>query len=204
MRETDLTSQRKAVAVRPCGLHEAERLRGMRAWALSDAPSAFRQTAAEHEGITPEVWRHFLERRLAAGDAPLVAETDGEWVGMVFAAMTENGDGGIAGMWVCPEARGKGIGRALLNAALAWFQSHDVCRVFLAAARANEPALALARSVGFGPTGRKHVLRPGIELEELELELPPRSRRALGEAAAPTPGPEGEVGSSARGSFLIG
>lgn len=53
--------------------------------------------------------------------------------------------------------RGKGIGRALLNAALAWFESSpDIERIELEVTSNNRPAIHLYQTSGFSHEGVKH------------------------------------------------
>ena len=50
---------------------------------------------------------------------------------------------------VDPRHRGKGVGRALVEAGLAWAAAHGAERMLLEVEWANQPALALYRRLGF-------------------------------------------------------
>ncbi len=171
------TSTRLAVVVRPCAPHEVEALRGLRARALADAPGAYRQTLAEHERVSPAAWRRHFEARVAAGDATLIAEAHGEWIGFVFAIRQDEAAGRLGGIWIAPEARGHGAGRALVSAALAWLRAGDVREVTVLVPDGCPVAAALLRGAGFAPTGERDELRPGLAAEEFALTLPPKSLR---------------------------
>lgn len=157
-----------------------ERLRELRARALAESPDAFRQSLADHERVSAAAWRTHFEVRAAAGDGALVAEACGVWVGFVIAIRNDDGTGRLGGMWVTPEARGRQVGRALVNAALAWLRAAEVRHVTVAVADGSVAARALLFTAGFEPTGARRELRPGnvVMAEELELELPPKSLRA--------------------------
>jgi ribosomal protein S18 acetylase RimI-like enzyme len=67
----------------------------------------------------------------------------------------------ITGMYVAPEARGQGIGRALLHAALARARGWDgVEQVMLSVVSTNAAALGLYTALGFEPFGHEtHALK---------------------------------------------
>jgi ribosomal protein S18 acetylase RimI-like enzyme len=76
----------------------------------------------------------------------------------------------IRGMYVAPDARGKGLGRHLLNSALKHASSwYGVEQVKLSVTAGNESAVHLYQSVGFVEVGRvPRALRLGREyLDEL-------------------------------------
>ncbi|MDE2583284.1 MAG: GNAT family N-acetyltransferase [Rhodospirillales bacterium] len=61
----------------------------------------------------------------------------------------------ILTLGVVPASRRRGLGRALLAAALAEAAARGARRVFLEVAVANQPALALYAAAGFTPVGRR-------------------------------------------------
>lgn len=63
---------------------------------------------------------------------------------------------GTVGMMLEPAWRGRGLGRVLLEALLAWAREHPaLCRVELEVLATNEPGLRLYRGCGFEEEGRK-------------------------------------------------
>ncbi|HEX7094903.1 MAG TPA: GNAT family N-acetyltransferase [Acidimicrobiales bacterium] len=92
----------------------------------------------------------WLERPDAA---VFVAELDGELVGSIRAEVSF----GIMsfGMWVAAAARGRGIGRALVDAVVAWAREVGAHKVSIEVWPHNERALRLYRSMGFVIEGRK-------------------------------------------------
>ena len=89
----------------------------------------------------------------------LVAESAGEAVGYLWAtvegtdwAQLRGPSGVVQDIYVDAAARGRGAGRALLEAAIAWFRSHGRTQVVLMTKTRNAAAQRLFASVGFRPT----------------------------------------------------
>lgn len=92
-------------------------------------------------------------------DCVFVADLDGAVVGYVFAALEPmswyelRGPAGfIHDVVVLEEARGRGIGTKLMEAAIAWLRERGAPRVILWTASKNETAHALFRRLGFRDT----------------------------------------------------
>jgi len=101
--------------------------------------------------------------------AVLVADDNGNVIGYAYAAiegydyMMLRGPAGVLhDIIVDPEYRGRGVGRLLLNASLAFFRSHGVPRVVLATAERNEAAQRLFASMGF----RRTMIEMTLELDD--------------------------------------
>ena len=102
----------------------------------------------------------FLGTQLTKRDSRVfVAERDAAVVGYVYAAVEPRSwkelrdeAGFIHDVLVEESARGAGVGRALLHAAMAWLHGRDVPRVVLWTAHGNEPAQRLLGALGFRPT----------------------------------------------------
>ncbi|MFN7147377.1 MAG: GNAT family N-acetyltransferase, partial [Myxococcota bacterium] len=109
--------------IRRLGADEAALLRELRLRALADSPGSFGETYAEVAGRPEAEWRRLAERHGERGPhAAFVAERGEAACGVVFGiADPAAGDAArVGGMWVSAEARGRGVGAALLRAALAW------------------------------------------------------------------------------------
>jgi dihydropteroate synthase len=78
-------------------------------------------------------------------------------------------------MWVAPEARGGGVGRALVDAALRWTRGRAAIELSLQVTDGNEPARALYEGCGFRDTGRREALRDagGLERRVMTVRQPP-------------------------------
>jgi ribosomal protein S18 acetylase RimI-like enzyme len=109
---------------------------------------------------TPGDYASFISTQLEASDkAVLVADANGHVIGYAYAAveghdyMALRGPAGVLhDLIVDPEHRGRGIGRLLLEAALAFLSSRGVPRVVLSTAERNEGAQRLFTRMGFRPT----------------------------------------------------
>jgi len=66
-------------------------------------------------------------------------------------------------MWVSPEARGHGIGEALIESVADWARSHGLKQLALDVVEENDRAIALYRRKGFKPTGESNAFPPPKE-----------------------------------------
>ena len=102
-------------------------------------------------------WPHDAFERLLDEPAFLVAVRDGAVVGYVIADVTPNHGrdiGHVKDLAVHPEARGEGIGRALLRSALVRLRATGVAVVRLEVREGNDPARSLYADEGFEPVRR--------------------------------------------------
>lgn len=108
----------------------------------------------------PRRYGEFLESQTAGPDRfVLVAEQDGAVVGYVFAGL-EGADymvlrgpaGAVYDLVVDPDHRGRGIGRTLLDAALAALAERGAPRAVLSTAEKNSSAQRLFERTGFRRT----------------------------------------------------
>jgi RimJ/RimL family protein N-acetyltransferase len=76
--------------------------------------------------------------------------------------------GGVLGMGIVEEHRGKGIGEALIRAALAQARQRGMTRVELTVRADNERAIALYRKIGFADEG---VKRKAIRVDGRYLDV---------------------------------
>ena len=157
--------------VREAKSGEWELYRDLRLSALEDSPDAFRTLYAERIDVPEDDWREQYERGVAAdGFVTFVAEAD-QAVGMTM-AMIRDGRLDIFGMWVAPEARGIGFGRALLEASFTWGKIRGAQSARLAVTIGNDIGERLYANAGFEPTGETEPLRDGSELTCAWLERP--------------------------------
>jgi putative acetyltransferase len=109
--------------------------------------------------------------QLAAGwdlDGTLVALAEGVIVGEVRVDPNWMGFGEI-GMMVAADWRGRGVGTALVAAAIEWARARDLHKLALSVFAHNDAAIALYRKFGFVDEGRlvRHVRRANGELWDL-------------------------------------
>lgn len=168
--------------VRPMRAAEWPVYRQLRLQALRDAPDAFGSTYAA-EGVGADAhWAARLRVVESSGrDLALVAETAHGPCGLVWCKVSAD-DPTVANlyqMWVAPEARGHGVGRALLAEALDWAAAAGVRHVHLGVTVGDSPARRLYVSMGFRPVGEPTPLREG------SAQLAQDMVCALGDAPVP-------------------
>lgn len=163
---------------------DAPAFQSLRLAAMLDAPDAFLSSHAEEKDMA-----------LADIEARLAGAPDRVVLG-AFAGDTLLGVVGVAresrvklahkvhvwGMAVAADARGRGLGRALMGAALAHARGlPGVAKVTLSADAANVPAIALYESLGFVVYSREQdaVRVDGVSGDDLMMHL------RLDAAAAP-------------------
>jgi RimJ/RimL family protein N-acetyltransferase len=129
----------------------------------------FAAVAEERDGIAAEPPVD-VEKRAASWDLDrtLVALAAGEIVGLIF--VVESGFGfGEIGMMVARDRRGRGVGSALVAAAIEWGREHGLHKLTLSVFPHNEAAIRLYRKFGFAEEGRleKQIRRANGELWDL-------------------------------------
>ena len=131
-------------------LHQAAIVELLDMYCRDDFGDAKPLSAEARENLIPGLLRHggarvFLARE---NDRPL-----GVAICLVgFSSFRGKPLVNIHDVAVCPEARGKGIGRELLKAVEADARALGCCKVTLEVRSDNERAMGLYRSVGFEPS----------------------------------------------------
>jgi RimJ/RimL family protein N-acetyltransferase len=126
-------------------------------------------------GVAEE--RRFLRAVRRHPDAAVyVAELDGELVGRLSLARDQHpASGHVAdlGLMVDVGHRRRGIGRALMAAAVEWAQQHGISKLELHVFPWNEPAIALYESLGYVKEGyrKNHYLRDGAYADAVLMAL---------------------------------
>jgi ribosomal protein S18 acetylase RimI-like enzyme len=131
--------------------YQALRLRGLR-----ESPAAFGSTYESEAGIPLEEIAERLARGAGCEDVMFGAfDADGgALVGLAGLARQKGPKSrhraGVWGMYVAPEARGRSVGRALMDALIAHARTLDgVERLTLGVEAGNQAARALYHSLGF-------------------------------------------------------
>ncbi|HEV8104200.1 MAG TPA: GNAT family N-acetyltransferase [Gaiellaceae bacterium] len=126
----------------------------------------FATVAEERDGIATEPPVD-VDARAASWtlEGTLVAVADTELVGSVHVAVSRFGFGEI-GMAVAREWRGRGVGSALLTAAIEWSRGQGLHKLSLQVFPHNVAAIALYRKFGFVEEGHriKQIRRQSGEL----------------------------------------
>ena len=166
-----MTSRASSIDIKRLAADEGLRLRTIRLRALADAPDAFGSTYDETAARPMDSWTKQLQEI-----DTFVAAVDGEDVGLVRGAHDDlRPDAAwLISMWVAPEARGQGVGEALIDAVVEWARVRGARRMLLDVGDHNQPAIALYARKGFEPNGTIGSLptpRSHIREHQRELQL---------------------------------
>lgn len=116
---------------------------------LFEARSDTAPLAALHAACFRDAWEAGAIADLLAGSGAFVFHTQDGFV----LARSAGGEAEILTLAVAPHARGKGLGRALLQAAIARAEELGAHAVFLEVGADNPHALALYAGLGFAKVG---------------------------------------------------
>jgi RimJ/RimL family protein N-acetyltransferase len=134
----------------------------------------FAAVAEERDGIATEPPVDVEERAASwTLDGTLVAVAGAEIVGSLHVEPNRHGFGEI-GMTVAREWRGRGVGSALMAAAIEWARDRGLHKLTLSVFVHNDAAIALYRKFGFVEEGLrvKQIRRASGELwDTLEMGL---------------------------------
>jgi GNAT superfamily N-acetyltransferase len=164
------------VEVRETVMPDWPALRDIRLTALRDAPEAFSSTYAEQVDFGPEQWQQRIARGgtflafLPGISGPGLAPA--EPAGMAGGYRKEPGVVELISMFVRPQARGHGVGEALIDAVIGWALARDAASVHLWVTEANAPARRLYERCGFTPTGERQPLPSKPALTEIAMSRP--------------------------------
>lgn len=155
---------------------EVDLHRGVRLGALRDAPDSFGETFADAAARPITYWEE-LTRSVTEPERHvmfLACEGD-DVVGCAYGLVDhERGDHGrVGGMWVNPDARRRGMGDALLAAAITWARGRGLKNLGLWAPAHKPAALALYGKAGFHETGVRKAMPtdPALQIVEMTFQL---------------------------------
>jgi ribosomal protein S18 acetylase RimI-like enzyme len=161
------------VLVRATTLDDWQAMREVRLQALRDAPDAFASTYAREIAFEPAEWHRRATRDgsflafLPDGELP-----DGELAGQAGGLEEEPGVVELISMFVRPQARGHGVGEALVDAVAAWARTRNAASVHLWVTETNKPALRLYERCGFTVTSERQPLPSNPAVGELGMTRP--------------------------------
>lgn len=120
----------------------------LRLRALTDTLGTVDPQYREETAFTAAQWR----RRLRA-HAQFVARVDDHLVGLIGAQRATVESVYLYSLWLEPAARGRGLGHALVSAAVDWARNEKVRIVTLRVDAANDAARGVYERLGFGVAG---------------------------------------------------
>ena len=159
--------------VRRIRADEWQRWRDIRLAALLAAPYAFLTTYEQAAAKPDELWQQQTSANASSEESWLgIAEQDDAWLGTAGVTL---GEGRTApelfAMWVSPEARGSGVGEALVHAAADWSRRAGGTHLDIWVTDINAPARALYQRLGAVPTGVTQPLPTNPAVLEVLLRL---------------------------------
>jgi ribosomal protein S18 acetylase RimI-like enzyme len=138
--------------------------------ALEDSPGAFTSTIERETAFGEQVWRARTANAAIAG-------TGAAAIGLVSGIVHE-GNMHVAGMWVAPEARGSGAGRALLDWVIEKARAEGYDVVTLDFIEGNAAAQRLYSGAGFRATGPAVPVSTDPTRRQIAMTLAIRNRTA--------------------------
>jgi ribosomal protein S18 acetylase RimI-like enzyme len=140
-------------------------MRDIRLDALREAPYAFAITHATAAAYPEQTWQEHARSSILAylpefGDQP---------AGMVASIQRLPDQLELVAMWVRPQARGRQVGSALVEAIVERGRQGGLARVHLWVTESNQAARRLYERCGFTPTGERGPLPSDPALMELAM-----------------------------------
>lgn len=175
--------------------------RAIRLRALSESPTAFSSTFAGECAFPAERWLERLRNPVArtyiatrnsdidilqydltvfetATTPEIFENVDKLFFGLITCVQSNEDpmDACLASMWVAPSARGRGVGKALVQCAIEWARGCGLAfrRILLGVRTQNASAIALYTSCGFVSVDRPNQVASEVMGEEgkrMELRL---------------------------------
>ncbi|HUN77548.1 MAG TPA: GNAT family N-acetyltransferase [Solirubrobacteraceae bacterium] len=163
----------EAVQVRPLGADEHARLRELRLAALTADPEAFGSTHARDAALPAQWWEDWAARSAEGEDERtfVAVAAHGRWLGLAFVRLQDDDPGWawLGGMWVAPEARGRGIAGRLCEACIRWAAELGACELKLTVVLGNDTARRVYERAGFVVRNQLTATYHGRVLEELVM-----------------------------------
>jgi ribosomal protein S18 acetylase RimI-like enzyme len=162
------------LTVRHVRAGEQERLKAIRLAALTTDPDAFGSTR-ERDAARPQAWWDVWAAASADGSTQrtfvVTATTDDRWSGLALMRLRDEDPrlADLLAMWVAPEVRGRGAGRALCDACAAWAAQRGATELRLGVVVDNHRARRAYEAAGFAVTGRSTWSRDGRSFDQYTM-----------------------------------
>ncbi|HTT00280.1 MAG TPA: GNAT family N-acetyltransferase [Streptosporangiaceae bacterium] len=155
------------IEIREAGADGWQALRDIRLAALRDDPQAFASTYEREAAFAEADW----QRRIARGGSFLAyaPELGPAPAGIAGGFESAPGTVELVSMWVRPQARGRGLGQALVGAVIGWARARGAVRVHLWVAENNDNARLLYERCGFRPTAERQPHPSNAEVAEIGM-----------------------------------
>jgi len=156
------------VLVRATTITDWQALREIRLQALRDAPYAFASTHAREATIADDEWH----RRATRDGSFLAFLPEVSPAGLGGGYLAAPGTVELISMFVRPQARGRGVGEAIIEAVAGWAIQHGATTVHLWVTETNKPARMLYERCGFTVTAERQPLPSNPSLGEVGMQRP--------------------------------
>jgi GNAT superfamily N-acetyltransferase len=159
------------VLVRETVMADWQAWRDVRLLALRTAPDAFSSTYAEQVRLGEDYWR----QRVTGGGlflAWIPEASTFEPAGMAGGYQAAPGTVELISMFVRPQARGRGVGEALIDVVTGWARERDATSVHLWVTETNKHARLLYERCGFSLTAERQPLPSNPALGEVGMTRP--------------------------------
>ena len=147
-------------------------LRDLRLGALQDSPIAFCEAYADAVALPDERWQARTARGAVGGDSFQVAA----WVDArpvaTCVGYREGDDAGLAGVYVSPSWRGRGLLDRLLEEVVGWARDQGAPRLRLLVHESNVSAQRAYERLGFSVTGYREPYPLDPSTDEVEMVRP--------------------------------
>ena len=156
------------VLVRATTITDWQALRKIRLQALRDAPYAFSSTHAGEATLGDDEWH-----RRAIRDGSFLAflpEVSPAGLGGGYLAAPDTAE--LISMFVRPQARGRGVGEAIIDAVIGWATQKEATTVHLWVTETNQDALMLYERCGFTVTAERQPLPSNPSVGEVGMQRP--------------------------------
>jgi len=156
------------VLVRATTITDWQALREIRLQALRDAPYAFASTHAGEAAFAEDEWY-----RRATRDGSFLAflpEVSPAGLGGGYLEAPDTVE--LIGMYVRPQARGRGVGEAIIEAVAGWAIQQGAATMHLWVTETNKPARLLYERCGFTVTAERQPLPSNPALGEIGMQRP--------------------------------
>ena len=156
------------VLVRATTITDWQALREIRLQALRDAPYAFASTQAREAAFAEDEWR-----RRATRDGSFLAflpEVGPAGLGGGYFAAPDTAE--LISMFVRPQARGRGVGEAIIDTVAEWARQKDAATMHLWVTETNKHARLLYERCGFTVTAERQPLPSSPSLAEIGMQRP--------------------------------
>lgn len=160
--------------IRSINREEYDLVRELRIAALHDAPGSFAESADEVSARPISYWIGQTES-LVDPHIMFFIEVDGKPRGSVYGLVDTNHEasGRVGGLWVDSAYRGRGLGRALLDAVIQWARSKNFSTIRLWVPMEVSEAKALYLKAGFEFTDKVKRVECAnlLQIQEMQRQL---------------------------------